>query len=178
MKISPCVYVLSSTNSDWTETEVDTWMLLNFPFPSFLARGKERSWEWTWGLEEAGSRGCLSSCVLGETWARKVAVCLPSTHLWWLCSASQNSHSYMLLGRVGHKRHVLVWDLESRSKNFGEQKRRGSHIGSCASKVGVCAYLSFCLATRLPVRRPPALWLSPSPLGLASAFPLLVQVCV
>ena len=132
VNISPCVYVLSSTNSDWTETEVDMWMLLNFPFPSSLARGKERRWEWIWGLEEAGSRGCLSSCVSGETWARKVVICFPSTHSWWLCSASQNSHSCtfpgrwwlcsasqnshscMFLGRVGHKRHVLRWDLESR----------------------------------------------------------------
>ena len=82
VNISPCVYVLSSTNSDWTETEVDMWMLLNFPFPSSLARGKERRWEWIWGLEEAGSRGCLSSCVSGETWARKVVICFPSTHSW------------------------------------------------------------------------------------------------
>ena len=71
-----------------------------------------------------------------------------------------------------------VYVLSSTNSDWTETDGRGSHIGSCAGKVGVCPCLSFCLATHLLARRPPALGLSPSPLGPASAFPLLVQVCV
>lgn len=41
-KIPPRLCVLPSINDDWTETEVETWMLPNFPFPSSLAISKER----------------------------------------------------------------------------------------------------------------------------------------
>lgn len=169
-KIPPRLCVLPSINDDWTETEVETWMLPNFPFPSSLAISKERRREWARGLEEAGRGGCLSSCVSGETWAPKIVVCLPSTHSWWLRNTwlnytSQNSLFCAFLGRVGHKRHF--------GARFGEQKWRGSHIGSCASKVGACSCVSFCLPTHLLVGQQPALQLSPGPLGPASAFLLL-----
>lgn len=82
-------------------------MLLNFPFPSFLARGKEKierlNRESRGGWEQRLPLKLCQERPEPERWR-----CLPSTHSWWLCNASQNPIPVCFWVELGHKRHVLV----------------------------------------------------------------------